>query len=54
MARRFVKRFTLQSSYRNPVEEQINDYAEFNNLTIVTITAMDYDLFALFEEKEGD
>lgn len=50
MARRFVKRFASQ--LYNPIEDQITDYAETNNLIIVTIASLEYEMFVLFEEKE--
>lgn len=36
-----------------PMEEQITNYAEYNNLTIITIAPMSGNgIYVLFEEKE--
>ena len=50
--RRFVEHF--YSYYEQPsVEDQINDYADKYNLTIITITPMYRNgIYVVFEERE--
>jgi hypothetical protein len=48
---RFVKHFYCFSWDDLPVEEQINDYAEKNNLKIITIAPLYQNgMYVLFEE----
>jgi hypothetical protein len=53
--RRFVEHFSPSILMCEPaVEERINDFAERNNLTIVTIAPMNGNgIYVLFEESEG-
>ena len=51
--KRFVKRFSFWSgaiSGEPPIEEQITNYAEAHGLTIITITASQESIYALFEK----
>ena len=50
--KRFVKHFYALYG-ESAVEEQINDYAETNNLEIITISAMAGNgIYVLFKESE--
>lgn len=50
--KRFVKHFYAWYD-EPPIEDQITNYAETNNLKIITITAMNGNgLYVLFEENE--
>ncbi|MBO7303364.1 MAG: hypothetical protein J6U68_04175 [Clostridia bacterium] len=51
--KRFVKRFWFWNGGLGgelPIEEQITNYAETNGLTIITITASQDGIYALFEK----
>ena len=52
--KRFVKHFF--EHYGTPlIDEQITDYAEENNLTIITLAPLYQNgIYVLFEEKVGD
>lgn len=51
--KRFVKHF-YSFDDEPPIEDKINEYAECNNLTIITVSALyGNGVYVLFEEKGG-
>lgn len=51
--KRYVEHFNING--RESLEEQINSYAKFYNVEIITISAMSGNgIYVLFEEKEEE